>query len=74
MKNCFKIALKLQKKKKSQKKFALKNCFKIPFFLFSDFSFDFFLLQKGLKNVFDEAILAALEPPEQPKKRKCCIL
>ena len=32
------------------------------------------ILQKGLKNVFDEAILAALEPPEQPKKRKCCIL
>ena len=32
------------------------------------------LTQKGLKNVFDEAILAALEPPEQPKKRKCCIL
>ena len=32
------------------------------------------LTQKGLKNVFDEAILAALEPPEQPKKRKCLIL
>merc|ERR1712092_71786 len=32
------------------------------------------LTQKGLKNVFDEAILAALEPPEQPKKRKCCLL
>ena len=32
------------------------------------------LTQKGLKNVFDEAILAALEPPEQPKKRKCAIL
>lgn len=30
--------------------------------------------QKGLKNVFDEAILAALEPPEHPKKRKCAIL
>lgn len=30
--------------------------------------------QKGLKNVFDEAILAALEPPEQPKKRKCKFL
>ena len=32
------------------------------------------LTQKGLKNVFDEAILAALEHTEQPKKRKCCIL
>ncbi len=32
------------------------------------------LTQKGLKNVFDEAILAALEPPEQPKKRRCAIL
>jgi cell division control protein 42 len=32
------------------------------------------LTQKGLKNVFDEAILAALEPPEQPKKRKCRLL
>lgn len=32
------------------------------------------LTQKGLKNVFDEAILAALEPPEQPKKRKCNLL
>ena len=32
------------------------------------------LTQKGLKNVFDEAILAALEPSKQPKKRKCCIL
>jgi len=31
-------------------------------------------LQKGLKNVFDEAILAALEPPEPQKKRKCHIL
>ncbi|KAG7318837.1 hypothetical protein KOW79_017311 [Hemibagrus wyckioides] len=27
------------------------------------------LTQKGLKNVFDEAILAALEPPEPKKKR-----
>ena len=32
------------------------------------------LTQKGLKNVFDEAILAALEPPEPPKRRKCIIL
>ena len=32
------------------------------------------LTQKGLKNVFDEAILAALEHTEKPKKRKCCIL
>uniref|UniRef100_I3KWK0 Cell division control protein 42 homolog n=1 Tax=Oreochromis niloticus TaxID=8128 RepID=I3KWK0_ORENI len=29
------------------------------------------LTQKGLKNVFDEAILAALEPPEPKKRRKC---
>lgn len=33
-----------------------------------------FIIQKGLKNVFDEAILAALEPPQQEKKRKCVIL
>lgn len=32
------------------------------------------LTQKGLKNVFDEAILAALEPPEIVKKRKCLLL
>ena len=32
------------------------------------------LTQKGLKNVFDEAILAALEPPEPKKHRKCCLL
>ena len=32
------------------------------------------LTQKVLKNVFDEAILAALKPSKQPKKRKCCIL
>lgn len=32
------------------------------------------LTQKGLKNVFDEAILAALEPPEPIKKRKCTLL
>lgn len=34
----------------------------------------FIILQKGLKNVFDEAILAALEPPEPVKKRKCVLL
>lgn len=33
-----------------------------------------FRFQKGLKNVFDEAILAALEPPEPPKKKGCRIL
>ena len=33
------------------------------------------LTQKGLKNVFDEAILAALEPPEaKSAKKKCTIL
>lgn len=33
------------------------------------------LTQKGLKNVFDEAIVAALEPPQANKERKpCCIL
>ena len=33
------------------------------------------LTQKGLKNVFDEAILAAPEPaPEPAKRRKCLIL
>ncbi|KAI3357520.1 hypothetical protein L3Q82_015924 [Scortum barcoo] len=32
------------------------------------------LTQKGLKNVFDEAILAALEPPEPKKRRKCILL
>ena len=30
------------------------------------------LTQKGLKNVFDEAILAALEPPEPKKTRGVC--
>ncbi|XP_043823404.1 cell division control protein 42 homolog [Dromiciops gliroides] len=32
------------------------------------------LTQKGLKNVFDKAILAALEPPEARKSRKCELL
>lgn len=32
------------------------------------------LTQKGLKNVFDEAIVAALEPPVIRKKSKCAIL
>ncbi|KAJ1913967.1 Rho GTPase [Mycoemilia scoparia] len=32
------------------------------------------LTQKGLKNVFDEAIVAALEPPRIKKKTKCLIL
>lgn len=32
------------------------------------------LTQKGLKNVFDEAIVAALSPPETTKKSKCALL
>jgi cell division control protein 42 len=32
------------------------------------------LTQKGLKNVFDEAIMAALEPPETGKSKKCTLL
>lgn len=32
------------------------------------------LTQKGLKNVFDEAIVAALEPPVKKKRRNCFIL
>ncbi|KAH7099844.1 cell division control protein 42 [Auriculariales sp. MPI-PUGE-AT-0066] len=32
------------------------------------------LTQKGLKNVFDEAIVAALEPPVVKKKKPCLIL
>lgn len=32
------------------------------------------LTQKGLKNVFDEAIVAALEPPVVKKTRRCVIL
>lgn len=34
----------------------------------------FFHFQKGLKNVFDEAILAALEPPTVDKKKRCSLL
>jgi len=30
------------------------------------------LTQKGLKNVFDEAIMAALDPPKASKPRKVC--
>jgi cell division control protein 42 len=32
------------------------------------------LTQRGLKNVFDEAIIAALEPPPSKKKGKCLLL
>uniref|UniRef100_A0AAX7VIK5 Cell division cycle 42, like n=1 Tax=Astatotilapia calliptera TaxID=8154 RepID=A0AAX7VIK5_ASTCA len=32
------------------------------------------LTQRGLKNVFDEAILAALEPPETKTKKRCALL
>ena len=32
------------------------------------------LTQKGLKNVFDEATLAALEPPESKKSHRCVLL
>jgi cell division control protein 42 len=32
------------------------------------------LTQKGLKDVFDEAIVAALEPPVTKKKAKCLIM
>lgn len=40
---------------------------RVPLSLFAPF-------QKGLKNVFDEAILAALEPPEPKKTRRCVLL
>jgi hypothetical protein len=32
------------------------------------------LTQRGLKNVFDEAILIALEPPFKRRRMKKCIL
>uniref|UniRef100_A0A8C6TR59 Cell division cycle 42, like n=1 Tax=Neogobius melanostomus TaxID=47308 RepID=A0A8C6TR59_9GOBI len=32
------------------------------------------LTQRGLKNVFDEAILAALEPPDTKSKQTCVLL
>ena len=32
------------------------------------------LTQKGLKNVFDEAIRAVLCPPPKKDKRKACLL
>jgi len=32
------------------------------------------LTQKGLKNVFDEAIVAALDPPVIKQKRRCLVL
>ena len=32
------------------------------------------LTQQGLNNVFDEAVLAALDHPEPVKTRKCCLL
>ncbi|KAI8909947.1 Rho GTPase [Geranomyces variabilis] len=32
------------------------------------------LTQKGLKNVFDEAIIAALDPPQSKKSKKCNLL
>ena len=34
----------------------------------------FFKLQEGLKNVFEEAIIAALELQPQPKRKSACQL
>ena len=31
-------------------------------------------LQEGLKNVFDEAIIAAMNPPPPPKKSICTLI
>ena len=30
--------------------------------------------QEGLKDVFDEAIMIALDPPKQDAKMRCCVL
>lgn len=32
------------------------------------------LTQKGLKNVFDEAIISALDPPSTKKSKKCLLI
>jgi cell division control protein 42 len=32
------------------------------------------LTQRGLKNVLDEAILAAIQPPKPPSKTRCCLV
>lgn len=55
------------------------ECFKFDLqFYYTEYqTANFFLstpFQKGLKNVFDEAILAALEPPEPKKSRRCVLL
>ena len=34
-------------------------------------NYEFFLLQKNLKGVFDEAIMAALDPPEFKEQNGC---
>lgn len=43
-------------------------------FLFCMYVFFLLVLQKGLKNVFDEAIVAALQPPQEKKKKHCRVL
>ncbi|KAJ8307637.1 hypothetical protein KUTeg_014811 [Tegillarca granosa] len=50
------------------------DVFLVCFSVVSPASFENVKEKKGLKNVFDEAILAALEPPEPPKKKKCVLL